>query len=418
MEDQLSNRSPRPNSHKALDMAISGRVADPFPLYNEAREDGGGVHWSNALGAWVALRFEDVSAASRDSMTFSSARAFNGPAGWYDRENPDHRRFADINSRILFFTDPPIHTALREIIRQGLTPGAVGHWKPYVEKEVADLLSRFSNGDEVDLVETFAGEIPVAVIARMMGVSVDDRRKFREWSFSLASTFDPLVVGERRNKCISDSLKLMDMFTEIAADRRRTPTDDMTTIIVQSETNRCGVSLSSEDILSILVIMLVAANETTSNFVANGVSLLLDHPDVRKRIQDDPSLLRDAMEEILRVDPPLQLTARTATVDTQLGGMDIKAGERVFLSIAAANRDPRRFSDPETFNIDRKPNPHITFIQGIHSCVGAPLARIEAELTFRGLLKRFPNFSRASSPPVRRTTNIISRGWERLPFRF
>lgn len=406
-----------PKAEELLDEVAFAGIADPFSHYNAARELGTGVHWVERLKSWVVLRYDDVSNIARDPDNFSSDMFWDFSPSWHDPSVEGHNRFVDIISRTLFFHDPPFHSIIRPIVRQGFLPGVVGRWREYVQFEVDALLDKFEPGQSIDFIEQFAGEVPVAVIARMLGVPVESRREFREWSFAVSSTFDPLVVGERRNACIADGLKLINLFEELIEERRREPSDGLVNLILDAAA-KSPTELLPADLLAQLVILLVAGNETTSNFIANGVSLLLDRPEDRRAAAEDRAILKSTLEEVLRFDPPLQLTTRKARRDVEVGGQKILAGQMVQIALVAANRDPRRFQDPDRFDPRRQPNPHLTFNQGIHSCVGAPLARLEAEVTLRTLFARFPELARSEEPSVRRVTNLFSRGWEKLPVRF
>jgi cytochrome P450 len=395
---------------------FGGVVRDPYPLYEGLRETGDGVHWSELLHGWVVTRYTDVRLLGSDHGTFSSDTFFDGPPGLHDPADAEHRRFVEINSREFMFSDPPRHTRLRSIFRHAFTPAAIAAWRPLVERTTAELLGRFGPGQEIEFMSALAADVPVAIIAALLGVPVDDRWKFREWSFALASTFDPLVQGERRDACIRKSLQLLDYLHDVLRARREKPEDDLVSLLARTTTADGGL-LDDTELLAQIGLLLVAGNETTANLLGNGITLLLRNPEVAERWRGDPSVAPRAIEEILRCDPPLHMTMRKITQQVELGGRTLEPGTHVFPVIPAANRDPRQFDEPGKFDIDRADNRHLSFFHGIHFCVGAPLARLEGEVVFTALLTHFPGMTEGAEPPTRRTTNAVSRGWESRPVR-
>lgn len=412
MDDTIGTAAPP----AAIEALLTGGVEDPNPLYEVLRETDGGVHFSELLGGWLVTRYADVRRIAQDHATFSSDIFFMSPPGLHDPDDALHRRFIDINSRELMFSDPPRHTRLRSIFRHAFTPGAVTLWRPLVEDVVDRTLDRFRAGEEIELMTELAAQVPVAVIASMLGVDEAHHGDFRRWSYAFASTFDPLVQGEHRDRCIRESMELLDHLAVVLADRREHPADDVVSLLASTPTDD-GDRLEDADLLAQLGLLLVAGNETTTNLVGNGVTLLLDHPQARQALIRDPDLLPAALEEVLRFDPPLHLTARRTTAAVTIGGREIPENALVVAVMAAANRDPRVFERPDEFDIGRAPTRHLSFFHGIHFCVGAHLARTEGDVVFRRLLERFPGFSAGAAPPTRRTHNAIARGWATRPLR-
>jgi len=395
---------------------LDGTVQDPFPIYDDLRELGDGLHWFAPMNMAVATRYDDVRRIATDHGTFSSDTFWTSPAGMHDPNDAEHRRFVGINSLEFMFADPPKHTQLRSTFRHAFTPAAIKTWRPLVERTTDELLDRFEPGQDVDFVTALAVDVPVAIIGAILGVPADDRKLLREWSFSMSSTFDPMVQGERRDHCIRHSLELLDYLAEIVAERRRHPTDDLVSLLVGTRTDD-GELLDDPTLLAQLGLLLIAGNETTSNLLSNAVRLLMDHPQAADRWRQDPTSRTGTIEEVLRCDPPLHMTGRNTTKPLRLGEHDLEQGTMVITLVGAANRDPRRFEDPDRFDIDRTNNPHLAFFHGIHFCVGAPLARLEGEIFLTRFLSRFPELMPGSDHRVRRTANLVSRGWERLPVR-
>jgi cytochrome P450 len=395
---------------------LDGSVSDPFPVYDEIRELDQGVHRYDPIQWVVATRYEDVRRIGTEHENFSSETFWTSPPGIHDPTNAEHRRFVEINSREFMFADPPRHTQLRSIFRHAFTPAAIARWRLLVEDTTDELLAQFHPGQEVEFVSELAVDVPVAIIGAILGVPVEDRHQLREWSFSFASTFDPMVQGEHRDRCIRESLELFDYLAAVVAERRRQPAHDLVSLMAETHSDD-GELIDDSELLAQLGLLLIAGNETTSNLLANAVRLLIDNPATADRWRRDPSVRSRTIEEVLRCDPPLHLTARRTTRPLQLGGLDLDEGTSIVTLIGAANRDPRRFDDPTRFDIDRPNNQHLAFYHGIHFCVGAPLARLEGEIFLTRLLSRFPNLAAGSEGPVRRTTNAVSRGWERLAVR-
>ncbi len=399
---------------EALHELFIAPTHDPFPLYDELRELGDGVHYIDGMGAYIAFRYADVLQIARDPELFSNDYFLAAPPGMHDPDDAEHRRFVEVSATNLMFKDPPVHTALRRVVREAFTPQNVRRWVPLIEDAVDELLVRFEPGQEIDLVRDLAGEVPVAVISSILGVPVDDRSKFREWSFAFASTYDPAVQGADRDRCIRAGLELIDYLSEIAEQRRVTPTDDLTSMLVHARPDG-EQTMGHAELLGQLTILLVAGNDTTTNLVANGTTILLEHPEAQARLAADATLIPSAIEEMLRYDPPLHLDGRLVKQDTVVGETEVPAGSLIFLALPAANRDPRVYAEPRRFDLTRERNHHLSFLHGIHFCVGAPLARLEGQILFEKLLGRFGELKGGSRPPVRRTSNVVARGWESRP---
>ncbi|MFF2085393.1 cytochrome P450 [Nocardia sp. NPDC058176] len=394
---------------------FGGAVEDPFPLYDELRELGDGIHVLEGLNAHMITRHADVRRISGDHKTFSSEIFEGSSPSIHNPDDPEHRRFIDTASQLFMFHDPPRHTRGRSTFRHAFTPNAVRGWQAEVERAADRSLARYHAGQEIDMMTGPAAEVPVAVIAAILGVPDEVQPKFREWSYGYASTFDPMVLGDDRDAAIRASLELFDYLAGLIAQRRAEPADDLVSHMLGTETFD-GDRLSDGEMLSQLALLLVAGNETTTNLIGNGVTLLLDHPETRAALMADPARIPGAVEEMLRFEPPLHYSGRKVTVDTEFNGRHFPAGSMVLLSLGAANRDPRVYDDPLRFDIDRT-EPHLSFLYGIHFCVGAHLARLEGRVFFEKLLATYPDFAAGAEPAQRRRLNIVARGWDKRPVR-
>ncbi|HZB71519.1 MAG TPA: cytochrome P450 [Acidimicrobiales bacterium] len=382
---------------------------DPYPVYARLREENP-VHPS-ALGGLVVTRHADClhvlrhPAASSDERNSDLFRAMQ-EAGEVDEELVDARPF--------LFLDPPDHTRLRRLVTKAFTPRTIERLRPRVQELVDDLLDARTGTGSIELVEDFAYLVPVQIISELLGVPPEDHERFKGWSRDLARGLDPDFilppeVVEKRKQAI-DAFSAY--FHELIAERRRAPQDDLLSALVAAED--AGDRLTERELLSTCTLLLVAGHETTVNLIANGTLALLRHPDELRRLRDDPSIARTAVEELLRFDPPVQLTARVALEDMEIGGQTLAKGTSAILLLGSANRDEAAFAEPDQLDIGRTDNHHLAFGFGTHFCLGAPLARLEGEVALTTLVRRFPDLALATDAP-RYKENLVLRGLEELP---
>ena len=376
-------------------------LANPYPIYRrlQTRDP---VHRSRLIKGWVLSRHEDIDAVLRDSRRFGNDRASTQDANLrFDSEEP----------RSMLYRDPPDHTRLRSLVSKAFTPRAVRALRPRVEKIADDLLDSLDGADSFDVIDAIAYPLPVAVISEMLGVPQEDRGPFREWSNDASLSIEPLL-DDRRVASTMDALsKLRDYFSDLAERRRADPGEDLVSVLTQIEDE--GDRLSHLELQLMLVLLLVAGNETTRNLVGNGLLALLRNPEQLDRLRREPELIGPAVEELTRYDSPVQIDGRSVREDTEVGGVPMERGQYLMLLLGAANRDPEAFDDPNVLDVSRERNPHLGFGRGIHHCLGAPLARMEAEVMLGKLLERFPNVRLAGTPSRRR--QIVLRGLSSLP---
>ena len=308
--------------------------------------------------------------------------------------------------RSMLHHDPPDHTRLRSLVSKAFTPRAVRELHPRVERIVDDLLNDLEGKDRFDLIESFAFPMPVTVIAEMLGVPAKDMDRFKDWSNDISLTIEPSLRDDQIRRVERASEALYAYFESIIEQRRDEPQDDMITALLNAEDE--GDKLTHEELLGTLVLLLVAGNETTRNLIGNGMRALLKHPDQLRKLRDNPDLLDSAINELLRYDSPVQLDGRLVHSDVEVAGHQIHAGQRILCAIGAANRDPSAFTEPDKLDIERSESSHIAFGRGIHHCLGAPLAMLEARAAFSALLDRFSHIELVSEPAYRE--QVVLRG--------
>jgi cytochrome P450 len=381
---------------------------DPYPFLDDIREHDP-VHWSYVLRGWLLSRHADVLEFLRDPATskeMSNARRRSPMA------DPRFERGPETDTASMLVLDPPDHTRLRALVSQAFTPRAVAALQPRIEAIAHALLDELGAAHEFDLMPAFANQLPVIVIAELLGVPPEDRGRFKEWSDVVAEglRFDPTGERFRRMEVALDQLSRY--LAGVVGERRREPRDDLVSALIVAEEQ--GSHLSEAELLSTLRLLLIAGNETTTNLIGNGMLALLRHPHELATLRADPSLMPRAIEEMLRYDSPVQAVRRIAMRDFELHGRTIRRGDPVVCLLGAANRDPRAFEEPSVFRIERAAGHPVAFGHGIHYCLGAPLARLEGAIAFRVLLERFEEIALAPPGVWWRDSGSL-RGPARLP---
>jgi cytochrome P450 len=382
---------------------------DPYPTYHQLRS-ADPVHKSTLLpGFWALSCYSDVVMVLRDSR-FGRA---NAETFWKERlgEGPAHR----VLSQWMLFRNPPDHTRLRTLVNKAFTPRAIDSMRPRIQALVTELLDAVQNESGTDLMAALAYPLPVLVICDMLGVPVKDREIFKTWSGDVARILDPILtpeVAERGHAMISS---MSDYFHDLITHLRKHPQDNLLDAMIAAEEQ--GDRLSEEELLSNCILLFAAGHETTVNLIGNGTLALLQHPEQLTKLRENPHLIESAIEECLRYDSPVQMTGREAQENVEIGGKQVQAGEIVFALIGAANRDPVQFPDPDRFDITRNDNRHVAFGHGIHFCLGAALARLEAQLAVGEVVRRLPNLRLGTEAPQRRDAFTL-RGLTSLPVTF
>ncbi|GAB2742763.1 cytochrome P450 [Sinomonas soli] len=371
---------------------------DPFPLYRELREDSP-VLFDAAQGVWHLFRYDDVQRALSEHTVFSS-RMRGG------REPDQDHLFASS----LISTDPPRHRQLRSLVSEAFTPRAVAALEPRISEIVEELLDRVAATGSMDLIDDFAYPLPVIVIAELMGIPAEDRDRFKRWSDTVVSQVRDYEDSPGRTAAQQE---MAEYFFAMIERRRRDPGEDLISRLLAAQVD--GEHLSVMELLGFCALLLVAGNETTTNLLGNAVLTFAEWPGTIDRLRAESGALPSAIEEVLRFRSPVQSMFRVTTQDTVVGGTAIPAGSRLAAWIGSANRDGRQFPDPDAFTPDRHPNRHLAFGQGIHFCLGAPLARLEARVALSALLARLPGLSLAPGAPLERIDSTIIFGPRQLP---
>lgn len=391
--------------------------ADPYAVYAELRERNP-VHRS-PLGFWVFTRHADCLAVLRDRRSSSDARTAD-PERLSALRSIDPGDLSGGASEILaemapfLFRDPPDHTRLRGLVQKAFTPRVVEGLRPRIAEICEELVSDMLERGEADLVADFAYPLPVQIIVEMLGVPAEDHERFRDWSDALARGLDPdfLLPEAAVHERLAGILNFVQYFAGLINERRDRPGDDLLSKLIQAEEQ--GDALSQGELLSTCILLLVAGHETTVNLISGGALALMEHPDEQARLRADQRLMRVAVEEMLRYVSPVQLTGRVASEAMEVGGVELAPGEFSMLLIGSANHDPDAFEQPEHFDVGRNDNPHLGFGFGLHHCLGAPLARLEAQIALDTLLRRVPTLElRADS--LAHKDNIVLRGLASLP---
>jgi len=395
----------RPDDLMALaEILRAGNTADPYPVYRRWRAERPVARPRERL--FVLSRFADCEAVLAD-------------AAFGRREDGDGRLAAaggdaGTSTRSLLRLNPPDHTRLRRLVSRAFTPARVRALEPRVETIALELLdaARHNGSGRFDLIEALAQPLPVAVISELLGIDPADRPSLISWSTALARSLDPEFLtpeGERdRQRAARD--EFVAFLRGLLPVRRRTPGDDLISALIQASDE--GGALTEDEVVSLCMLLLIAGHETTRSLIGSGVLALLSHPSELAALRASPQLVEQAVEETLRFDPPVQMLSRFALRSTEVSGVTIPGGSFALMLIGAANRDEASCPDPDNFRVTRRPGRHLAFGHGIHFCLGAPLARLEAAVALRLLLPSLPGLRVAAEPEWR--PNTVLRGLEHL----
>jgi len=389
---------------------------DPYPLFARLREEDP-VHWCEPLHMWLVTRYDDVSQGLRDRKRLSTNREAMYTDPLRPESLPRARPMIDHINKWLLNVDPPDHTRMRKLVNIAFTPRLLQKLVPRIETFVEKLLDEMARSEQVDLIESFCFPLPALVICDMLGIPEERRAQYRrcvEGLIPFSSSGGP-GLNDTLEQARASLDELIEFFDELIARRRSDPREDLVSAMAAAEVD--GERLDRDELFALCVFLFLAGLETTMGLLANGTLALLRNPEQFRLLRADPEgLVEKAVEEFVRYESPGTRGVRRALVDFEWRGSRICAGQTVTNLIGAANRDPEQFPDPDKLDITRHPNKHVGFGQGIHFCLGAPLARLEGQIAFRGMMRRLPNMElatdRVSYKPV-----IGIRSLEALPVR-
>lgn len=384
-------------SYDPFDPAVHG---DPYPVYRELRERCP-LYRAEKSNTWVLSRYGDVEAALLDPETYSSARGIF--------PTPSAVDMTELFLPMMIMMDPPRHTELRSLVSRAFTARRIAGMAETVQAAAEELVEPFMDSAGCDFVKDFAGPLPAVVIADLLGIPRADRDQFRVWSSTLVQA-NPVL--DTAGPGLAAAASLYEYFADFLKERRRNPREDLISALVQAEVN--GERLTDEELLGFCLLLLVAGHETTTNLLGNSAVVLAEHPEARRRMAEDPTRIAAAVEELLRYDSPVQGLSRTLTREVTLHGQTMHEGETVLLLFGSANRDERAFPSADVFDIDRKPDHQVAFGKGVHFCLGAALARMEARAALETILRRWPHWDVDLASSTRLRSGPV-RGYASLP---
>lgn len=387
---------------KIADLARPEFKANPYPSYARLRATSP-VCPTKLLGqpTWLISRYDDA------FMVFKDERFVKD---WPPRTRWIHRVSGGL-TRNMLNTDGPDHVRLRTLVHKAFTPSLVERLRERIQRACDELLDDLTANGRMDLMNGYALPLPLTIIAELLGIPAEDRSRLHSLTRSSLSASN--LLGVLRS--LPDQRLTIRRFRKLIAERRREPRDDLITALVQAE--EAGDKLSEHELLATMFLLLIAGYETTVNLIGSGALALLQHPEQRERLERDWALAGQAVEELLRYTSPLDMASqRFAREDVTVSGVNILQGDVVIVMVGSANHDETQFPDPEAFDIMREPNKHLAFGQGLHFCIGAPLARMEGQIALMTLFRRFPDLRLAQEPnTLRWRKSLIVRGLEKLP---
>ncbi|MGG4042335.1 cytochrome P450 [Bacillus smithii] len=372
----------------------------PFTIYNTLRKTTP-VRYDPIRECWDVFRYEDVHFILKNPTLFSSNRGIG------DKRNS------------ILIMDPPKHTKMRNLINKTFTPKAVNGLSQRIQDVTTSLLDQAKKKETMEMTRDFAAPLPVIIIAELLGVPAKDRELFKNYSDILVSGAEDdsdeafnMMMKRRRE----GAKFLNDYFKEIIQERQKSPKDDLISLLLAAEVD--GERLKEEELLGFCILLLVAGNETTTNLIVNAVRYMVEDANTQETVRKNLSLVPNLIEETLRFYPPIQGIGRTATADVEIGDHTIRKGSQVISWIAAANRDEKKFEQPDRFMLERHPNPHLGFGYGIHFCLGAPLARLEAKVALSVLLSTFSKLELAKHTELEPIQSPFVFGVKSFPLQF
>jgi pimeloyl-[acyl-carrier protein] synthase len=409
-----------PKSAAILDLEdyelyCEGRLADPYPLLRRLREEDP-IHWSERLGSWIITRYDDVYALVNDPRLKSNRSAA------YMRVLPEPQQtnlkpLGEHISNWLGFTDPPKHTRMRTLVGKVFTPRLAANMAGRIQAIVDSLLDRVESTGQIDIIKDFAYPLPATVICEILGIQSGNQDQFKVWLDDINAFlggFGP-SLAKVADRAYKSQQSVAAFIRELAYERRRRPCDDLISALASVEGESGG--LTEQELLGLCVFLFSAGEETTVSLIGNSMLLLIRNPREFERLKAEPALINSAVEEFLRYESPIQILTRVVADEIEIRNRRMEPGQPVILVLGAANRDPEQFPDPDRLDIARANNRHLAFGWAIHFCLGAPLARIEAQTAISSIVNRYPGI-RLHDKPLQWKENLTLRCLESLPMTF
>lgn len=396
------------NASRPFSFTSSEFVENPYSFYDKLRsiEPICRGNFFKYQG-WYITGYEEARAVLKD------ARFKNRPP--LPEASKKYETLKSVQNDMMLFKNQPDHKRLRLMVSQVFTPKMAESYRPFIKEAANELLDHVQKQKSMDVVSDFAFPLASLVIAQILGIPVEERHQFKEWTAAFIQTID----FTRSRKVLTDgsetAIKAMEYFNNLIELRKENLKDDLISKLIQEEQK--GNKLSQDELLATCLLLVIAGHETTVNLISSSVLLLLQHPDQMQKLKDHPQMMEIAVEEFLRYEPPAQITARVASENIKVGETTIEKGEQVYILLGAANRDPKIFPNAHMLDITRNPNPHLSFGHGPHVCLGSALARIEAQIAIQVLLQRMPHIQLADGDPHYRKWAGI-RSLEALPVVF
>jgi cytochrome P450 len=396
-----------------VDLSTPEFRADPYPIYAQLRHSNPIVQMkSRRANSWIVTRYDDVMAILKDPRFCNDSRKLNPEAEKRANAWWQPRLLSGFRSTMLSLDDPD-HRRVRDLVHRAFTPRMIEQLRGQVDQVSLELLAQIGRQERLDLIAGYALPIPLTVISNMLGVPEQDRVRFSKWS----SAFLETISGDLSGAVFRLPLlyQMVRFFRRLIALRQHTPGDDLLSALIQVE--NLNERLSDEELIALIFLLLLAGHETTVNLIGSGMLALMENPDQLQLLREKPELIDSAIEELLRYANPIDRSApRFAREDVEMGGVVIPKGSMVWLALSSANRDESAFPNADRLDITRQPNKHIAFGNGVHYCLGAPLARLEGKIALQGLIERFPNMHLAVPRDALEWRNAINvRGLKALP---
>ena len=411
LELNVSQQSP------TYDLFAPEFIANPYPLYKRIREENP-VYYEASLGYWILTRYRDVEAALRDERLSSDRRTlFIQQLGNLDVSLIQN--FLQLMGNMMIEKDPPEHSRMRKLANQGFTTRALESWRSIIQKTTDTLLDQVQDQGYMDIVSDLSVPLPTLIITKIFDIPESYRANLIQWATDIGTFWGSPSsnnIEDLARKADTSAIQFTALINQLVAERSQKPGTDMISLLTMAYTEQ---NLDFAELPSLCIVILNAGHLTTADLIPNGLSALLNHPQQLQKLKDNPALMSSAIEEIIRYDTSGPFAFRIAKEDIEIGGQKIPAGGVIALGLGAANHDPAKFTLADDFNIERSPNEHLGFGPGIHFCLGVVLARMELNICFSTLLKRFPNiqFDSTKSALPRRNT-LAFKGFDALPVRF